>query len=149
VHHDTAYNLAIAATATASSIWQDDSDYAAGMANDGDPETRWNTSYPTEDTEWLELDWRTPVTFNQTTCSQYDDRILGYQIQHWAGSNWVVDANGGQMGAFATNNFPAVTSAKVRLVLTNMVDSSPSIYEFGVYDVVPQPDKNLKDAPEE
>ena len=73
--------------------------------------------------------------FNQTTYSQYDDRILGYQIQHWDGSNWVADVNGGKMGAYAADTFAAVTSAKVRLALTNMVDSAPSIYEFGVYNV--------------
>lgn len=149
VHRGTAYNLALSATASASSVWQDDSDYTANMANDGNPETRWNTAYPTEDTEWLELDWPTRVTFNQTTYAQYDDRILGYQIQHWAGSNWVVDVNGGRMGDYAADNFSAVTSTKVRLVLTNMVDSSPSIYEFGVYDIVRRPDGNSKDEPEE
>lgn len=149
VHRGTAYNLAIAANASASSVWQDDSEYGANMANDGDPDTRWNTAYPTEDTEWLELDWRTPVTFNQTTYSQYDDRILGYQIQHWDGSNWIVDVKGGQMGGYASDSFPAVTSTKVRLALTNMVDSSPSIFEFGVYDIAPQPKENVEDAPEE
>lgn len=46
-------------------------------------------------------------------------------------------------------DYGAVTSTKVRLALTNMVDSSPSIYEFGVYDVVPQPDENSTDASEE
>jgi len=135
LHRGTGFNLALAATASASSVWQDDPTYAASMANDGDPATRWNTAYPTEDTEWLELDWSAPVTFNQTTYTQYDDRILGYQIQHWDGSNWVVDVNGGNMGAFAADTFAAVTSAKVRLALTNMVDSAPSIYEFGVFNI--------------
>ena len=149
VHRGTGYNLALTATASASSIWQDDSDYAASMANDGNPDTRWNTAYPTEDTEWLELDWRKPVTFNQTTYSQYDDRILGYQIQHWARSNWVVDVNGGRMGDYAADTFPAVTSAKVRLVLTNMVDSSPSIYEFGVYNAAPRSEMPAGESSEE
>ena len=135
LHRGTGFNLAPAATASASSIWQDDPTYAASMANDGDPDTRWNTAYPTEDTEWLELDWPAPVTFDQTTYSQYDDRILGYQIQHWDGSNWVVNVNGGRMGAYAADTFRAVTSTRIRLALTNMVDSSPSIYEFGVYSV--------------
>ncbi len=53
VHAGTGFNLALAATASASSVWQDDPTYGANMANDGDPETRWNTAYPTEDTEWL------------------------------------------------------------------------------------------------
>ena len=147
VHHGTAFNLAISATASASSVWQDDPAYDAGMANDGDPETRWNTAYPTGDVEWLELDWPRPVTFNQTSYSQYDDRILGYQVQHWEGSNWVTDVNGGKMGDFAVDKFPAVTSSKVRLALTNMVDSSPSIYEFNVYNTVAHSTKDIARQP--
>jgi hypothetical protein len=51
-------------------------------------------------------------------------------------------ANDGTMGSFAADSFPAVTSSKVRLVLTNFT-SSPSIYEFGVHDVAQTPATNL------
>jgi Glycosyl hydrolase family 59/Lamin Tail Domain/F5/8 type C domain len=145
LHRGSGFNFALSATASASSFWQDDPTYAASMANDGDPDTRWNSAYPTEVTEWLELDWPSPVTFNQTTCAQFDDRISGYQIQHWSGSNWVTDVNGGHMGAFAADYFPAVTSSKVRLVLTNF-DSAPSISEFDVFKIPPPPATNLAPA---
>ena len=145
LHRGSDFNFALTATASASSVWQDDPAYAAGMANDGDPTTRWNTAYPTLPNEWLELDFPTPITFNQTTYSQYDSRIFGYQIQHWNGGNWSVDVNGGTMGSFATDTFPAVTSSKVRLLLTNFT-SSPSIYEFGVYDASLPPATNLAPA---
>ena len=130
--HRASLNLAPAATARASSVWQNDPTYAASMANDGDPTTRWNTGYPTLSNEWLELDFPAPVTFNHTTYSQFDDRIFGYQVQHWNGAGWSVDVNGGTMGAFASDIFPAVTSSKVRLLLTNFT-SAPSIYEFQVF----------------
>jgi hypothetical protein len=142
LHRGSDFNFALTATASASSVWQDDSAYVAAMANDGDPTTRWNTAYPTLPNEWLELDFLTSITFNQTTYSQYDSRIFGYQIQHWNGANWSVDVNGGTMGNFAMDTFPAVTSSKVRLLLTN-VTSSPSIYEFGVYDVLSPAATNL------
>ena len=134
--HRAGLSLAPAATATASSVWQNDPTYAASMANDGDPTTRWNTAYPTLSNEWLELDFPAPVTFDHTTYSQYADRIFGYQVQHWNGSGWSVDVNGGTIGAFASDIFPAVTSSKVRLVFTNFT-SAPSIYEFQVFDDPP------------
>jgi hypothetical protein len=129
--HSGALNLSLGATASASSIWS--SDYTAAMANDGDLTTRWNTSYPTLSNEWLELDFPQATTFNQTACSQYASRIFGYQIQHWTGSAWTTDFNGGTMAAFESDRFPAVTASKVRLLLTNMA-SAPSIFEFEVFD---------------
>jgi galactosylceramidase len=140
--HRTGLNLALAATASASSVWQNDLTYAASMANDGDLTTRWNSAYPTLSNEWLELDFPAPVTFNHTTYSQYASRIFGYQVQHWNGAGWRVDVNSGTMGAFASDVFPAVTSTRVRLVLTNFT-STPSIYEFGVYNDAASPDLAL------
>jgi galactosylceramidase len=134
--HQAGLSLGQAATASASSVWQNDPTYAASMANDGDPATRWNTAYPTLSNEWLELDFPAPITFNHTTCSQLADRIFGYQIQHWNGSGWHADVNGGTMGAFASDLFPAVTSSKVRLLLTSF-NSAPSIWEFQVFDDPP------------
>jgi len=135
--HKGAFNLAPSGAATASSVWQSDSTYAPSRAIDNDPGTRWNTAYPTLPNEWLEVDFPSPVTFNRTTVSQFSDRIFGYQIQHWNGSSWSVDVNGGSMGPFASDIFPAVTSTKVRLSLTNFT-SAPSIYEFQVFNDPPQ-----------
>jgi hypothetical protein len=104
------------------------------MANDGDSGTRWNTDFPTLQTEWIELEWPTPISFNCTAYSQFEDRIFAYQIQHWDGSSWIVDVNGGTIGAYATDTFPTVTASKVRLVLSNFT-SAPSIYDFNVYNV--------------
>jgi galactosylceramidase len=126
-------NLAPGASASASSVWS--SDYVAAYANDGDDTTRWNTAYPTLSNEWLELDFPQATTFNQTGYLQFASRIFGYQIQHWNGAGWTTDFNGGTMGgssgAFAYDSFSAVTSSKVRLLLTNFT-SAPSIYEFQV-----------------
>ncbi|SPE50683.1 Xylanase A (modular protein) [Verrucomicrobia bacterium] len=134
--HRVDFNLARTAIASASSVWQNDPTYAASMVNDGDPTTRWNTAYPTASNEWIELDFPTPATFNRTTYSQFDNRIFGYQIQHWNGSGWTSDVNGGTMGAFASDTFATVTSTKVRLLLTNF-NSAPSIYEFEVHTDAP------------
>jgi hypothetical protein len=142
--HSGDFDLALGATASASSVWQGDTaDYGPQMANDGNPETRWNTGSPTAPS-WLEFDWPAAITFNRTAYSQYmggGNRIFGYQIEHWNGSSWTVDVNGGTNAngnAYVTDAFPAVTSSKVRLVITNMT-SYPSIYEFYVYNDTPPP----------
>jgi hypothetical protein len=129
--HSGAMNLSLGAVASASSIWS--SDYTAAMANDGNLTTRWNTAYPTLSNEWLELDFPGPVTFDQTAYYQFASRIFGYQIQHWNGTGWTTDFNGGTMGAYELDSFSAVTSSKVRLLLTNFT-SAPSIYEFQTFN---------------
>ncbi len=132
--HMGAQNLALGAVASASSVWS--SGYVPAYANDGNDTTRWNTAYPTLSNEWLELDFPQATDFNQTGYLQFLSRIFGYQIQHWNGTGWTTDFNGGTMGgfdgSFAYDSFPTVTSSKVRLLLTNMT-SAPSIYEFQVY----------------
>lgn len=137
--HSDDFDMALSATASASSVWENDlTDYGPGLAGDGNPDTRWNTAYPTMAQEWLELDWPSPMTFNRTAYLQYSSRIFGYQIEHWNGNSWTVDVNGGTMGTYATDIFPTVTASKIRLVLTNMT-SAPSIYEFYVYNDAPPP----------
>ena len=132
--HMGAQNLALGAVASASSVWS--SGYVPAYANDDNDTTRWNTAYPTLSNEWLELDFPQATDFNRTAYLQFASRIFGYQIQHWNGSGWTTDFNGGTMGgfdgSFAYDSFPTVTSSKVRLLLTNMT-SAPSIYEFQVY----------------
>jgi hypothetical protein len=127
-------NLALGAAASASSVWS--SSYVPAYANDGNDTTRWNTAYPTLSNEWLELDFPQATDFNQTGYLQFGSRIFGYQIQHWNGTGWTTDFNGGTMGgfdgSFAYDSFPTVTSSKVRVLLTSMT-SAPSIYEFQVY----------------
>jgi galactosylceramidase len=134
--HKGAFNLAPSATAAASSVWQNDPTYAASMATDGAPDSRWNTAYPTLPNEWLQLDFPTPIAFNHTITSQFSARIFGYQIQHWNGAGWITDFNGGTMGVSASDVFPTAISTKVRLLLTNFT-SAPSIYEFQVFNDLP------------
>jgi hypothetical protein len=124
-------NLALGATASASSVWS--SDYAPAYANDNHFTTRWNTAYPTLSNEWLELDFTQPIPFNQAAYYQFENRIFGYQLQHWNGSGWMTDVNGGTIGSYSSDTFPTVTSSKVRLLITNMT-SAPSIDEFQLFD---------------
>jgi len=133
--HAGSVNLSPAAMATASSTWS--SSYSASMANDGNFSTRWNSSTTPATSAWLELAFPMPVAFDRTSYTQFGSAVQGYQVQHWNGSAWVTDVNGGAMGASATDIFPEVTAASVRLVMTNAAPNYFSIYEFGVYDDAP------------
>lgn len=134
--HRGSFNFALTATASTSSVWKNDPNYAASMANDNDSTTRWNSAFPTLTNEWQELDFPAPTTFDRTVYSEFGGRVSGYQLQHWNGSAWITDVNGGTIGDSASDIFPTVTATRVRLYFTNFV-STPSIYEFGVYDDAP------------
>lgn len=125
-------NLSAAATASASSVWQNDPTYGPDKANDNSYSTRWNAAATNATDSWLQLDFEAPVTFNKTVLWQFADRITGYEIQYWNGSSWSVAATGGQFGtAPHTDAFPPVTASKVRLYITGATNI-PSIYEFQV-----------------
>lgn len=79
-------NLAPAATATASSYYQNDPAYDATKVNDDNTATRWNSNGT--DGSWQELNFGAPTTFNHTYISQYGDRITAFKIQSWNGAAW-------------------------------------------------------------
>jgi hypothetical protein len=126
-------NLALAATASASSFWNNDPTYAAGKANDNDLSTRWNAAASEQTHCWLQLDFGAPTTFNKTTLRQFLDRVTGYQIQYWTGNAWATAFTGGQLGSVRTDVFPPVTASKVRFHVTGATNI-PSIYEFQVFN---------------
>jgi galactosylceramidase len=132
LHRGPVSNLALTATATASSFWQSDSAYGPAKANDGDSSTRWNTAYPTASNEWLELDFPAPIAFNHAAYTEFGNRITGYRLQHWDGGAWIDDVVGGTIGASHSDTFAGAVSSRVRLLLTSF-SSAPSIYEFGLY----------------
>jgi hypothetical protein len=129
----TTTNLALSATASASSFWQNDPTYAAGKANDNNFSSRWNAGAAEMVNCWLQLDFGAPTTFNKTTLSQFLDRVTGYQIQYWTGSGWATAFAGGQLGATRTDIFSPITSSKMRFYVTGATNI-PSVYEFQVFN---------------
>ncbi|MHB1305794.1 MAG: discoidin domain-containing protein [Limisphaerales bacterium] len=125
-------NLALGYGATASSQIEVDSD--AGQATDGNFfGTRWSAARGRTAGEWFEVELRHAVTFNTVTLRQYEDRITGYRLEWWDSrtSAWTEAAAGGRMGLLKTERFPAVTSSRVRLVVTAATEA-PSLWEFEV-----------------
>jgi len=128
-------NLALCATASASSIWS--SSYDAAKSNDGNGSTRWNSADGETAGAWLALDFGSPINFDTVVLSEAFDRITGYSLQYWDGAEWSNIVSGTTIGSRKTFSFPVLTSERVRLVVTNTVSSdssgTPTIYEFEVY----------------
>ncbi|KRF21505.1 discoidin domain-containing protein [Paenibacillus sp. Soil787] len=125
-------NLALGATASASSQW--DNILTASKANDGSMSTRWNSASGTRAGEWLQIDFGQPTTFNQVvTREQSYQRITGYKIQYFNGSSWIDLASGTTVGSNRLNSFTAVTANKVRFYVTSAANV-PTIDEFEVYN---------------
>lgn len=130
--HRGPMNLAPGATATASSVWQNDSTYAARQAADGDETTRWNAAGGDLNGAWLQLDFGGPLLFNRAYLSQFGDRITAFKLQSWTGSSWqdlVVSSS--NLGPSRVDYFTPVSSSKARLLVTS-ANNVPSLNEFGV-----------------
>jgi len=129
--HRGGVNLATSATASASSVYQNNPAYAADKANDDNANTRWNSH--TGSGSWLKLNFGMPTLFNQTHITQFSDRITAFKIQAWTGSAWqdlVVSTD--PLGGERSDYFTPVTSTSVRLFVTSAT-TTPSIFEFAVF----------------
>ena len=128
-------NLALCATASASSVWS--ASYAAANANDGNGATRWNSANGETAGAWLALDLGAPRPFDTIVIKEAINRITGYSLQYWDGSGWRALASGTSIGASKSHAFAAVTGQSVRLLVTSTVSSgssgTPTIAEFEVY----------------
>ena len=132
--HPAGLNLAAGKPARASSQWS--AEFAASKANDGDPVSRWNSASDKSSGEWLEVDLGGRVPFNRTVIRQFGDRITKYKIQYSDGGEWRAAVDGGAMRAVQRDNFPTVVATKVRLlVVETKAGQTPSIFEFGVYNM--------------
>jgi hypothetical protein len=127
-------NLALGATATASSIYGQE--YTPEKANDGQPESRWNSAPGTAAGEWLALDLGRDTRVDAVLllqCTQWT-RITAYAIQAWIGGGWQEVCRGTNMPDSALCRFKAVSTSKVRLVVQGTTGTTPTIREFRLFD---------------
>ncbi len=124
-------NLASAATATASSIYNNDAaTYGPALATDDNPDSRWSAASAAT-TAWLQLDFGAPTTFSRVVANEYLTRIQSYNLQSWDGSAWQIITSGTTLGESARIDFPAVTTTKLRLNILAASDA-PSLWMFKV-----------------
>ena len=133
-------NLAEGKKAAASSAWNGEFD--AGSVVDGDPDSRWNAAEGKLSGEWLEVDFGQTTGFNMISVSQFGSRIAKYVIRAFEDGVWRDVFHGDTQGEPEWTDFFGYTKAsKVRLSILSTkgndpVASTPSVFEFEVYDTL-------------
>lgn len=127
------HSLTAGKPATASNVYRNSNDFAAKMAVDNDPSTRWATDENTNQC-WLEVDLGKPETFDHAVideCTDYGVRVKSFELQRQDGNNWVAFYKGQAMGKNLEVKFDPVTAQRVRLVIE--AQDGPTINEFHLF----------------
>lgn len=125
-------SLSTGKKATASNVFQNQSQHAAGKAVDGDSDTRWATDAGTS-AAWLEVDLRNEVAFNRVVIDEaLEQRVQQFELQYKDGEAWKTILNGTTIGANWEREFEPVTARVVRLNILKATEG-PTIWEFAVY----------------
>jgi len=128
-----ATDLALAATPSASyaSPWTtitaiNNGIYPIQSSDDSDLTPYWGT-WPNAGTQWMELDWSTPITTNSSSVYFADDGgglqlPASWTVQYWDGSQFVDVTNPSSYpeadNVFNQVTFDPVTTTKLRVVMT-------------------------------
>ncbi len=132
---DNIANLAQGRTATASST-QLLTSYTPAKAVDGDPSTRWSSSY--SDNQWIKVDLGSAQQVSRVILSWEAAYGKAYHIDvSTDGSTWrQVFSTGTGAGGTDNDTFAATTARYVRMVgVTRGTSYGYSLYEFGVYAI--------------
>ena len=130
LRYDTAPNLLLGKTATASSQW--DASQSPANAVDGSYSTNWQAGSGTSfGSQWLQVNLGTAQTFNTVTIGEYrDNRTSGWVLEYQdSGGTWHTAYTGTTIGTGLTRTFTAVTASVVRLRFTSGT-YTPIIFEF-------------------
>ncbi len=111
------------------------------------PNSRWTNFGSPNASDWLAIDFGKPTTASQVRLAFYDDTGSGairtpvsYQVQYFDGANWIDVAAQQRRPANPTGNevntvsFTAVTTTRLRAVLTRPGGDAVGITEFEAYD---------------
>jgi len=127
-------SLTTNARASASNVYQRQSQYGPDKAVDGNSETRWATDSGTT-AAWLEVDLGQPTELGRAVIRQaYPElqRVRQFAIEVWDGGQWQPCYRGENLGARLSAKFAPVTAQRVRLNITEATDG-PTIWEFQLY----------------
>lgn len=123
-------NLALNKAATASHT---SGSNTAKKAVDGSKDSRWTASSNSEGAT-LEIDFGEETQFNQVKLYEAYDRVNGFRIQYFDGTDWVDCHKGVAIGKEYTADFVTVKGSKIRLVFDSLNGANgAAIYEVEVY----------------
>jgi len=129
-----AANLCTGATATASSIYQNDlAGHAPRLLFDGRHDTGWGPR-ASETTGWVEFDLGRPEQVRRAVIDEsYLDRVRGYVLQaRRADGTWTELVRGGRVGSMHEVEFPPVIARGFRFEVTKAV-TCPGIWEIQLF----------------
>ncbi len=118
-------------SAAASNVYQNNPEYAADKATDGDTQTRWACDTGTT-SAWLEVDLGAPATIGRARICEGWDRARRFALEQYADGKWLAFAQGTTIGAAFETNFPPVTAQRIRLNVIEATDG-PTIGEFELF----------------
>ena len=127
-------SLTNGAHATASNVFQNNLEYAADKALDGDLETRWATDADTHKA-WLEVDLGKTQTFSKVAIHEWEGankRIQQFEVQCKDTGDWTTLFAGTTIGPDFQHSFPAVSARLLRLNILAATDG-PTIDEFEIF----------------
>ena len=119
--------------ATASNVYQNQEDYSADKAFDGDPETRWATDAGTKQA-WLEVDLGKPTTFSRVAIDEWGDggkRIQSFELQYQSDNGWKTFYRGATVGAKWEKSFDPMEARRIRLNIIEATEG-PTINELQI-----------------
>ncbi|MCV9386652.1 glycoside hydrolase family 78 protein [Reichenbachiella ulvae] len=104
--------------------------FEAFKANDENMETTWQAN--SNVSEWLEIEWVKPVTFNRFVLHESGSQIRSFKIQYLDQGKWVDLIEGKQIGAEQTFTTSEVTSTRCRLLVEKSINN-PKISEIQIF----------------
>lgn len=115
----------------ASNVYRQQEQYAATMAFDDDPNTRWATDAGTAQA-WIAADLGRTVTIQGVRITEaIEERIRKFEFQHRVNGNWETLFSGATAGAKFEKTFPPVTAREIRLNILEATNG-PTISEIRV-----------------
>ncbi len=116
--------------ARASNVYQNEAEYTAEKAFDGEPETRWATDAGVHQA-WVEVELGKPLTFDRIAISEAYERVRKFELQVREGEGWRTFHAGATLGEKFAATFPPVTGNAVRLNILEATDG-PTIWEIAI-----------------
>jgi alpha-L-fucosidase len=124
-----AVEIPIRTTATASNTYQNQGEYSAEKAFDGNPGTRWATDSGTT-AAWVSLKFGAPQRLGKVHIQEaYAGRVQQFELLAEIGGEWKRVSSGTALGADFSCSFPPVMASGLRLNILKATEG-PSIKEI-------------------
>ena len=117
--------------ATASNIFQNNTEHGPDKAIDDDLSTRWATDYGTKQA-WFEVDLGKSITFNRVKIAESYSRVEEFELQYKEDGNWQTIFRGTTIGPEYSKTFDPITARYVRLNILRATEG-PTIWELQLF----------------